>query len=251
MSYKPFSRDHLTAEQDYKRRPTTSMQTAQQQRQKNVVVCEHDLPPLDTLELSDSVAIDTEAMGLKTHRDRLCLVQLTFGNGGPIYLVRVRGNGSSSRFQDAPNLKTILEAQNITKIFHFGRFDIALLYQCYGVLTAPIYCTKIASFLARTYTDRHGLKELCRELLGVEMSKYEQTSDWGKDEALTDDQIAYAAADVRYLHALRNHLNTMLTRENRWHLLAPCLEFLPHQARLDVEGWNEYDIFSHLGNKKI
>jgi ribonuclease D len=195
-----------------------------------------DLP--DGADLGPAVAIDTETLGLNPHRDRLCLVQLSRGDGDAD-LVRIAPGQTR-----APNLEKLLADPDILKLFHFARFDIAVMAKAFGVMAAPIYCTKIASKLARTYTDRHGLKELVRELLGVEISKQQQSSDWGA-ATLTDAQLAYAASDVLYLHALRERLDAMLAREGRSELAAACFGFLPTRARLDLAGWPETDIFSH------
>ena len=184
-----------------------------------------------------SAAIDTETMGLNTQRDRLCLVQLCSENSRP-YLIQIRKDTLP-----APRLKELLKNPRILKIFHFARFDMAALYFRFGVMPQPVYCTKIASKLARTYTDRHGLKELCRELMGTEISKYEQTSDWGK-ENLTDDQKKYAAKDVLYLHTLKDRLNNLLDREDRRKLAQDCFDFLPARVMLDLRGWPD-DIFQH------
>ncbi|MBB6124952.1 ribonuclease D [Sphingobium subterraneum] len=186
------------------------------------------------------VAIDTETMGLITPRDRLCLVQISDGKGDE-HLVRF-APGSA---YDAPNLKAIVADPARLKLFHFGRFDIAALQHYLGVLATPVYCTKIASKLVRTYTDRHGLKELVRELLGQEISKQQQSSDWG-GAVLSDAQRDYAASDVRFLHAMREELNRRLEREGRMELAQACFDFLPHRALLDLAGWPETDIFSHM-----
>jgi len=186
------------------------------------------------------VAIDTETMGLITPRDRLCLVQISDGQGDE-HLVRF-GPGSS---YDAPNLKAVVADPARLKLFHFGRFDIAALQHYLGVLATPVYCTKIASRLIRTYTDRHGLKELVREILGQEISKQQQSSDWGGPE-LSDAQRDYAASDVRYLHRLRLELDRRLEREGRAELAQACFDFLPHRALLDLAGWPETDIFAHI-----
>lgn len=198
---------------------------------------EGDLPA-GVLVDAEAVAIDSETMGLRLGRDPLCVVQLSDGKGDA-HVVRL-----SRPDYDAPNLKRLLTDPKIVKIFHFGRFDIAMFHLHLGVMTAPVYCTKIASRLARTYTDRHGLKDVSRELLGVDMSKAQQSSDWGAAK-LSDDQIAYAASDVLHLHALRARLDAMLVREGRDHLARACFEFLPHRAVLDVAGWEEVDIFAH------
>ena len=199
-----------------------------------------DLPDLSRY--TDSVAIDTETMGLNPHRDRLCVVQLSNGDGSAdvVQIPRDHGQGPA----DAPNLKALLANHKITKIFHFARFDLAALYNALGVMPEPVYCTKIASRLARTYTDKHGLKDLAREVLGVDLSKQQQSSDWGADE-LSDAQVAYAATDVLHLHALREKLDAMLARENRAELAAACFRFLPDRVRLDLAGWAAEDIFSH------
>jgi ribonuclease D len=195
-----------------------------------------DLP--DGLDLGDVIAIDTETMGLNPHRDRLCVVQLSPGDGSADVVQIPKGH------TDAPNLKALLANPAITKIFHFARFDIAVLYQSFGVMTGPIYCTKIASRLTRTYTDRHGLKDLVREVLNVDLSKQQQSSDWGSD-SLTEPQLAYAASDVLHLHALRERLDAMLVREGRTGLAKACFDFLPTRALLDLQGWDEEDIFAH------
>ena len=198
---------------------------------------QNDLP--DDLNLGNLVAIDTETMGLKPYRDRLCLVQLSAGDGVS-HLVHIEKNAKV----EAKNLKKLLVDPAIMKIFHFARFDVAALYHNLGVLTTSLYCTKIASKLVRTYTDRHGLKDLCRELLGVELSKYEQTSDWGAD-SLREEQLKYAASDVLYLHRLKEKLDVILEREGRTELARACFDFLPTRAKLDLIGWPEIDIFAH------
>lgn len=185
-----------------------------------------------------SVAIDTEAMGLRRGRDRLCVVQLSNGDG-VCHLVQITTDNPTG----SPRLKKLLEDPSIEKLFHFARFDVALLYHDLNILCQPIYCTKIASRLARTYTDRHGLRDLCRDLLGKDISKAEQTSDWG-NETLTEDQKRYAATDVLHLHALRKKLDVLLHREKRLHLAKACFQFLPHRAMLDCAGWED-DIFQH------
>ncbi|MEE4118888.1 MAG: ribonuclease D [Paracoccaceae bacterium] len=197
---------------------------------------QRDLP--EGLDLGPVVAIDTEAMGLIPHRDRLCLVQLSAGDGDAHLVQIVRGQTA------APNLARLLTDPERLKLFHYGRFDIALLYQALGALAAPVYCTKIASKLVRTYTDRHGLKNLCQELLDIDLSKQQQSSDWGA-EILSEAQQAYAASDVLYLHRLREELDKRLFREGRTDLAQACFEFLPTRARLDLAGWPETDIFSH------
>lgn len=196
-----------------------------------------DLPD-GALAGATAVAIDSETMGLRLGRDPLCVVQLSDGNGDA-HVVQLNRDT-----YDCPNLKRILTDPAVTKLFHFGRFDIAMFWLHLGVVTAPVYCTKIASKLARTYTDRHGLKDVSRELLGVDMSKAQQSSDWGAAQ-LSDEQVAYAASDVLHLHALRARLDEMLVRERRDHLAKACFEFLPHRAMLDVAGWEDADIFAH------
>ncbi len=197
---------------------------------------QNDLP--DDLDLGPIVAIDCETMGLNPHRDRLCVIQMSSGDGNA-HLVQV-AKGQT----EAPNLCRMLEDPNVLKLFHFGRFDIAAMHNAFGALTAPVYCTKIASKLIRTYTDRHGLKNLLQELLGVDISKQQQMSDWGT-ETLSNAQLEYAASDVLYLHQLREELNKRLAREGRTELAQSCFDFLPTRARLDLEGWPEMDIFSH------
>lgn len=197
---------------------------------------QRDLP--DDLEFGSSVAIDCETMGLNPHRDRLCLVQLSFGDGDA-HLVQI-AKGQTS----APNLERLLVDEGILKLFHFGRFDIAALYHAFGALAQPVYCTKIASKLVRTYTDRHGLKNLLDELLGIDISKLQQMSDWGA-EKLTPAQLDYAASDVLYLHRLKEKLDERLLREDRTDLAQAAFDFLPTRARLDLAGWPEIDIFAH------
>ncbi|WP_374524731.1 ribonuclease D [Sphingopyxis sp.] len=186
-----------------------------------------------------AVAVDTETMGLNPLRDRLCVVQISDGSGDE-HLVRFKPGSS----YDAPVLKAVLSDPNRLKIFHFARFDIAAIQQAMGIVTAPVYCTKIASKLVRTYTDRHGLKELVRELLGQDVSKQQQSSDWGAAE-LSDAQRDYAASDVRFLHAMKEVLDARLAREGRTHLAQACFDFLPTRAALDLAGWPEVDIFAH------
>jgi len=195
-----------------------------------------DLPDLSRY--SGSVAIDTETMGLNPHRDRLCVVQLSSGDGSAdvVQIAKEAGN--------APKLKVLLTDPKITKIFHFARFDLAALYHAFGVMPQPVYCTKIASRLARTYTDRHGLKDLVREILNIDLSKQQQSSDWGAQQ-LNEAQLAYAASDVLHLHALRERLDAMLAREGRTELAKACFEFLPTRAMLDLGGWENEDIFAH------
>jgi len=199
-------------------------------------VYQNDLP--DGLDLGPMVAIDCETMGLHPHRDRLCVVQLSGGDGHAHLVQIARGQ------TEAPNLCRILENPDVLKLFHFGRFDIAAMLNTFGVVTAPVYCTKIASRLIRTYTDRHGLAKLLQELLSVDISKQQQSSDWGA-EKLTQAQIDYAASDVLYLHRLREALNVMLAREGRMELAQSCFDFLPARAQLDLAGWPETDIFAH------
>lgn len=197
---------------------------------------QNDLP--DGLNLGPVVAIDCETMGLNPHRDRLCLIQMS-GGDGDCHLVQVHKGQT-----EAPNLCRMLEDPDVLKLFHFGRFDIAAMSHAFGAVAAPVYCTKIASKLIRTFTDRHGLKYLLTELVGVDISKHQQQSDWGA-EKLTDAQLDYAASDVLYLHQLRDALNAKLIREGRMELAQSCFDFLPTRARLDLEGWPEQDIFSH------
>jgi ribonuclease D len=195
-----------------------------------------DLP--EHIDFGSLVAIDTEAMGLNPHRDRLCLVQLSAGNGDA-HLVQFEGGAYS-----APRLKRLLADPGVTKLFHFARFDLAMIYHNLKVMAVPVYCTKIASRLARTFTDRHGLRDLCKDLLNIDLSKQQQSSDWGA-ETLSEEQLRYAASDVLYLHALRARLDAMLARERREGLAQACFEFLPHRVLLDLEGWSEQDIFAH------
>jgi ribonuclease D len=195
-----------------------------------------DLPDLSAYK--GTVAIDTETMGLDPNRDRLCVVQMSPGDGSAD-VVQIAPEQTR-----APNVERLLADASVTKLFHFGRFDIGILAKTFGVLAQPVYCTKIASRLARTYTDKHGLKDLARELLGVDLSKQQQLSDWGA-EALTDAQVAYAASDVLHLHAIRERLDLMLAREGRNELAASCFRFLPERVRLDLAGWADEDIFSH------
>ncbi|KZB52432.1 ribonuclease D [Thalassospira xiamenensis] len=195
-----------------------------------------DLP--DGLDLGKVVAIDSETMGLNPHRDRLCVVQLSAGDGD-VHLVKFDGEN-----YEAPNLKKLLADPSVLKLFHFGRFDIAVMDKYLGVRCAPVYCTKIASKLVRTYTDRHGLKDLVRELVGVNLDKQQQSSDWGSAD-LSDEQITYAASDVLYLHKAKEELDRRLAREGRTELAQACFEFLPTRAMLDLSGWEETDIFAH------
>ena len=200
-----------------------------------------DLP--DLTRYSDSVAIDTETMGLHPHRDRLCVVQLSNGDGSADVVQIPQGHADRGD-ADAPNLKALLANPKVTKIFHFARFDVAALYHAFGVMPRPVYCTKIASRLTRTYTDRHGLKDLVREVLNIDLSKQQQSSDWGS-QTLSEAQLAYAASDVLHLHGLRERLDAMLAREGRTGLAQACFEFLPTRAKLDLQGWDAEDIFAH------
>jgi ribonuclease D len=195
-----------------------------------------DLPA--GIDFGEAVAIDTEAMGLNPHRDRLCLIQLSAGDGDA-HLVQFAPGA-----YDAPRLRRLLTDPCLTKLFHFARFDLAMIYHYLGVMALPVYCTKIASRLARTFTDRHGLRDLCKDLVGVDLSKQQQSSDWGAAN-LTDEQLRYAASDVLHLHALRERLDAMLIREGRDQLARASFEFLPHRVLLDLGGWAEQDIFAH------
>ena len=198
---------------------------------------EGDLPA-GVLAGASAIAIDSETMGLRLGRDPLCVVQISAGDGDA-HVVRL-----SRPDYDCPNLKALLTDPNVTKLFHFGRFDIAMFQLHLGVTTTPVYCTKIASKLARTYTDRHGLKDVTRELLGVDLSKVQQSSDWGSP-TLSPEQLAYAASDVLHLHALRTRLNAILVREGRMALAEAAFAYLPHRAILDLAGWEDVDIFAH------
>jgi len=195
-----------------------------------------DLPDLSNYK--GSVAIDTETMGLDPRRDRLCVVQMSNGDGSADVVQIPKGH------TNAPNLKKLLGDPAVLKIFHFARFDVGVLYHALGVMPQPVYCTKIASKLTRTYTDRHGLKDLVRDMLNLDLSKQQQSSDWGS-ETLSEAQVAYAASDVLHLHALKEKLDTMLVREGRDALAKACFDFLPSRARLDLAGWAEQDIFAH------
>jgi ribonuclease D len=195
-----------------------------------------DLP--DLTRYAKAVAIDTETMGLNPHRDRLCVVQMSNGDGSADVIQIPMGH------TDAPNLKALLADPKVTKIFHFARFDLAALYNAFGVMPQPVYCTKIASRLTRTYTDRHGLKDLVREVLNIDLSKQQQSSDWGA-AALSEAQLAYAASDVLHLHGLRERLDAMLAREGRTALAQACFDFLPTRVKLDLGGWEAEDIFAH------
>ena len=197
----------------------------------------HDLPDLSNYDVG-AIAIDTETLGLNPHRDRLCVVQISSGDGTADVIQIARGQ------KKAPNLVALLRNRKITKIFHFGRFDLAVLFNAFGVMPEPVFCTKIASRLTRTYTDRHGLKDICSELIGVNLSKVQQSSDWAADE-LTPEQLEYAASDVLHLHALMAVLKGRLEREGRTKEADACFRFLPTRARLDLMGWDEQDIFAH------
>jgi len=197
----------------------------------------NDLPDLSNYDV-DAVAIDTETLGLNPYRDRLCVVQISPGDGSADVIQIAQGQ------RKAPNLAAILRNRKITKLFHYGRFDIAVLYHAFGIMAEPVFCTKIASRLTRTYTDRHGLKDLCSELIGVSLSKVQQSSDWAA-ETLSPEQLEYAASDVLYLHQLRDKLAQRLARENRVKEAEACFRFLPTRAKLDLMGWPEADIFAH------
>ena len=197
---------------------------------------QNDIPA--DLDLGPVVAIDCETMGLHPNRDRLCVIQMSGGDGNAHLVQVVKGQ------TEAPNLCKMLTDPNVLKLFHFGRFDIAAMQNAFGAVTAPVYCTKIASKLIRTYTDRHGLKNLLQELLNIDISKQQQSSDWGSTK-LTNAQLEYAASDVLHLHRLRTELNKRLIRENRMVIAQACFDFLPMRANLDLEGWPEQDIFSH------
>jgi ribonuclease D len=202
---------------------------------------QHDLP--ENFAPGPLVAVDTETMGLDPRRDRLCLVQLSSGDG-TAHLVQIIPDSLGGRGADCPNLKKLLTDPAVTKLFHYARFDIAALYNGLGVVTAPVICTKIASKLVRTYTDRHGLKDLAKDLAGVEISKQQHTSDWGAAD-LTADQLTYAASDVLYLHAIWQKLDVLLRREHRLELAQACYDFLPTRAKLDLLGYTDPDLFHH------
>jgi len=195
-----------------------------------------DLP--ESVDFGSAVAVDTEAMGLNPHRDRLCLVQLSSGDGNAHLVQLLPGE------YEAPRLKALMADPTVTKLFHFARFDLAMIYHYLGVMAGPVYCTKIASRLARTFTDKHGLRDLCKDVLNVDISKQQQSSDWGA-ATLTDQQLQYAATDVLHLHALRARLDAMLAREGRADLAQAAFDFLPARVLLDLEGWAEQDIFAH------
>ncbi len=195
-----------------------------------------DLP--SDIDFGRSIAIDTETQGLNPLRDRLCLIQMSSGDG-TAHLVQFEPDG-----YDAPNLKRVLADPDVLKIYHFARFDLAVIHRYLGIMTTPVYCTKVASRLVRTYTDRHGLKDLCRELIGLDLSKQQQSSDWAAKD-LSREQLNYAASDVLHLHALKEKLDMMLTREARMEIAQTCFGFLPMRAELDLKGWQDEDIFSH------
>ena len=197
----------------------------------------YDLPDLSNYNV-EAISIDTETLGLRPHRDRLCVVQISPGDGSADVIQIAPGQ------KEAPNLTALLGNPNITKIFHFGRFDLAVLYHAFGVMPEPVFCTKIASRLVRTYTDRHGLKDLTQEMLGISLSKAQQSSDWGADD-LSPEQLEYAASDVLHLHRLREGLRKRLIRDGRADEAAACFQFLPTRSKLDLMGWDEQDIFAH------
>lgn len=201
-----------------------------------ITLYKNDLP--DNLNIKGDIAIDTETMGLNNKRDRLCLIQIA-DEEGKVYIVQMEKGVNK-----APNLEKLLTNSNIQKILHFARFDVAVIYQYLGIMMNNIFCTKIASKLTRTYTDSHGLKDLCRDLISVQLSKQQQSSDWGSAN-LSKEQLTYAASDVLYLHKLRSHLKTLLIRENRMELAQKCFDFLPNRALLDLAGWENVDIFAH------
>ena len=206
------------------------------QKPKIIKLYDGDIPK--NLNLGNSIAIDTETMGLNINNDRLCLIQISDGNSNS-YIVQFLKN-----CYDAPNLKKILNDQNILKIFHYARFDVAVIKKNLGIMCKPIYCTKIASKLSRTFTDRHGLKDLCKDLLKIDLNKQNQTSDWGNDN-LTENQLEYAANDVLYLHEIKNKLDKIIKREGKQHLAKACFEFLTTRAEFDLLGWQDKDIFQH------
>jgi ribonuclease D len=217
------------------------MSTTQFMRNGTIHLHRHDLP--DGLTLGPVVAVDTETMGLRPHRDRLCLVQMSAGDGHA-HMVQIIPPHLGGRGYDCPNLARLMADPNTVKLMHFARFDVAVLQHNLGITVAPVYCTKIAAKLVRTFTDRYGLKDLCKELLGVDLSKQQQSSDWGAPE-LSPEQLAYAASDVLYLHRLWEKLDALLVREGRRELAAECFGFLPTRARLDILGYEEPDIFHH------
>lgn len=217
------------------------MNTSRAPSEGAITLHRNDLP--DDVTFSGSVAVDTETMGLKPHRDRLCLVQLS-GGDGTAHLVQLIPPSLGGTGYNCPNLKKVLADPNLTKIMHFARFDVAVLQHALGITISPVVCTKIAARLVRTFTDRHGLAALCRELLGVDLSKQQQTSDWGAPD-LKAEQLAYAASDVLYLHALWEKMDALLKREGRRELAQACYDFLPARAQLDLLGYEDPDIFSH------
>ncbi|MEI7713181.1 MAG: ribonuclease H-like domain-containing protein [Rhodospirillales bacterium] len=217
------------------------MSTTQFMANATIHLHRHDLP--DGLSLGPIVAVDTETMGLRPHRDRLCLVQMSSGDGHA-HLVQLIPPALGGRGFNCPNMARLMADPAVIKLFHFARFDVAVLQHSLGITVAPSYCTKIAAKLVRTFTDRHGLKDLCKELLGVDLSKQQQTSDWGATE-LTSEQLAYAASDVLYLHRLWEKLDALLVREGRRQLAQECFDFLPTRGRLDLLGYEEPDVFHH------
>ena len=217
------------------------MSTTQFMANATIHLHRHDLP--DGLSLGPVVAVDTETMGLRPHRDRLCLVQMSSGDGH-VHLVQLIPPALGGRGFDCPNLSQLMADPAIVKLFHFARFDVAVLQHSLGIAVAPVRCTKIAAKLIRTFTDKHGLKDLCKELLGVDLSKQQQTSDWGAVE-LTSEQLTYAASDVLYLHRLWEKLDALLVREGRRGLAQECFDFLPTRGRLDLLGYEDPDIFHH------
>ena len=206
------------------------------QKIKNIKLYKNDLPK--NINFNESIAVDSETMGLNINNDRLCLIQISDGNGDS-YIVQFLKN-----CYDAPNLKKILDDESILKIFHYARFDVAIIKKNLGIMCKPIYCTKIASKLARTFTDRHGLKDLCKDLLKIDLNKQSQTSDWG-NENLTENQLEYAANDVLYLHEIKNKLDKIIEREGKQHLAKACFKFLETRAEFDLLGWQDKDIFEH------
>ncbi|MCX2562695.1 ribonuclease D [Acetobacter thailandicus] len=217
------------------------MNTSQALSQGAITLHRNDLP--DDLTFTHSIAVDTETMGLNPHRDRLCLVQISSGDG-TAHLVQLIPESLGGTGYNCPNLKKLMANPDITKIMHFARFDVAILQHALGIRVSPVVCTKIAARLVRTFTDRHGLAALCRDMLGVELSKQQQTSDWGKTE-LSPEQMTYAASDVLHLHALWAKMEELLRRENRTELAQACFDFLPARAQLDILGYETPDIFSH------
>ncbi|KFL88156.1 Ribonuclease D related protein [Acetobacter malorum] len=217
------------------------MNASRSSSEGSITLHRNDLP--DGLTFTGSVAVDTETMGLNPHRDRLCLVQLSAGDG-TAHLVQIIPESLGGKGYNCPNLKRLMADPAVTKIMHFARFDVAILQHALGITVSPVVCTKIAARLVRTFTDRHGLAALCRDMLGVELSKQQQTSDWGAAD-LKPEQLAYAASDVLYLHALWQKMDALLHREGRRELAQACYDFLPARARLDLLGYENPDIFSH------